>query len=306
MRFFLFLLVFLNLSLKTTTEECQYEIQKSETLFSIAQHFVIKTEALTKFNKIEDASKVRAGLKIKIPCENYHKYKNKEKPKRETASIKIEEKDTKIKQIQTQGPLTQVQINEKQVNQNKINQVPVKNEKAKEQNEEVKKIQIETPIFMDKNENEKVKIESNNICSFCSFDTFPIKDSRIKDTFGKNDNQHASGIEFIPKSFEDLNITSVSNGKVIYIGDSVSINKEEMIIVSNKDCFFAYSGNFKNKKFVKEGDKVRKGQIIATLNNCSDDSLDCNSKLPRLFFAVKIDHEGINCNPLLNFKNNQK
>ena len=110
---------------------------------------------------------------------------------------------------------------------------------------------------------------------------WPIKGKLIK-TFNKRLND-AKGIDIAGK--EGKSIKAAASGKVVYSGNGL-ISYGNLIIIKHNDLYLsAYAHN--RKLLVKEGQKVKVGQIIAELGKTGADN-------PRLHFEIRKNGKPVN------------
>ncbi len=241
-----------------------YQIKKGDTLFSIAQLCVIKTQSLLDYNQIKSVNLIKIGSTIKIPKNIALKCKEKlEDPKR-----------IKALELNAQNNLTK---NEEQ------------NKNLKTEPKKIVNVEIEKQIVSTKEENRKkiVPKRINNNCLICNLKK-PMK-GIIQDTFGKDGTKYSTGI-LIKTNQNKEPVRSVKDGKIIYSGDNISISGEQLIVISHGNFFSAYSFIPNGEIMIKEKDRVKEGQILGYINYSDKSDF-------QLYFSVRALN-GMICNPL--------
>ncbi|WP_283786633.1 murein hydrolase activator EnvC family protein [Bermanella sp. WJH001] len=101
--------------------------------------------------------------------------------------------------------------------------------------------------------------------------------------------QHKHGIELTSKLGDP--IVAIENGEVIYSGNAINSYGNLILIQHENHIISVYGNNYSN--YVHEGDKVKKGQLIAAVG-------ESDGKRPKLYFEVRF--KGKAQDPFLYFK----
>ena len=96
---------------------------------------------------------------------------------------------------------------------------------------------------------------------------WPVE-GKITQTFSPSDPARR-GIKIAGKT--GTQITAAGDGEVVYSGDGLVGYGQLIIIKHNQRFLSAYGHN--QKRFVKEGDKVKRGEVIATMGQLKGESL---------------------------------
>jgi murein DD-endopeptidase MepM/ murein hydrolase activator NlpD len=106
---------------------------------------------------------------------------------------------------------------------------------------------------------------------------WPIQGATVSSTFGYRWNRYHEGIDLVAPI--GTAIHAAASGEVIYSGQKISGYGNMIVIKHAGSVSSVYAHNKKN--FVKQGDKIKKGQKIAQLGNSG------KSTGPHLHFEVR-------------------
>lgn len=114
---------------------------------------------------------------------------------------------------------------------------------------------------------------------------WPVPASRrISSYFGKRGYSNHNGIDIPART--GSHVLSSTNGKVIYSGNGIS-GFGNLVIIAHGNGMSSVYGHL-HKRFVKKGDKVYRGQVIAQVGNTG------RSSGPHLHFEVRKKDQAVN------------
>ena len=260
-----------------------YTVRSGDTLYSIAWRFELNPKDLARWNKLSNSSLIHPGQRLHTrpstdSIDTNKRIKQSSRLIRPPAKIKtktiVVTQDETLYSIARQHKLTVQQL----VLYNNI-QKPYVIKPG--QILKLSATQRVASSAQRKNTNTRQvsskQVVSNQVVNW----RWPIKGKLIK-TFNKRLND-AKGIDIAGK--EGKSIKAAASGKVVYSGNGL-ISYGNLIIIKHNDLYLsAYAHN--RKLLVKEGQKVKVGQIIAELGKTGADN-------PRLHFEIRKNGKPVN------------
>ena len=220
---------------KNIITDDSYQVQKGETLYSIAWKAGIDFRLLAQMNNISKPYEIFPGQKLNLS----------------QGAVSIAKNKT-IKQ-----PVTEIKTTQKN-NKKTI---------AKEKPEEYGKNQTNQKVQKKVQKEPIKKIESDSFPSKVRKWRYP-SDGKIIDTYSTKENGNR-GIDFGGRPGDP--IIAAADGKVVYAGSALRGFGNLVIIKHNNDYLSAYAHN--RSLLVKEQDWVKAGQIIAEMGSSGTDKV---------------------------------
>ena len=220
---------------KNIITDDSYQVQKGETLYSIAWKAGIDFRLLAQMNNISKPYEIFPGQKLNLSQGTISIAKNKT----------IKQPVTEIKTTQKNNKKTIAKENPEEYGKNQTNQKVQK----KVQKEPIKK--IETDSFPHKVRKWR----------------YP-SDGKIIDTYSTKENGNR-GIDFGGRPGDP--IIAAADGKVVYAGSALRGFGNLIIVKHNNDYLSAYAHN--RALLVKEQDWVKAGQVIAEMGSSGTDKV---------------------------------
>lgn len=220
---------------KNTITDDSYEVQKGETLYSIAWKAGLDFRLLAQMNNISKPYEIFPGQKLNLS----------------QGTISIAKNKT-IKQ-----PVTEIKTTQKNNKKTIAKEKPEEYGKKQTNQKVQKKVQKE-PIK---------KIESDSFPHKVRKWRYP-SDGKIIDTYSTKENGNR-GIDFGGRPGDP--IIAAADGKVVYAGSALRGFGNLVIIKHNNDYLSAYAHN--RSLLVKEQDWVKAGQIIAEMGSSGTDKV---------------------------------
>lgn len=221
---------------RNTLRATSYEVQKGETLYSIAFRAGIDFRTLAQINDISAPYEIFPGQVLALT-----------------------ENGVKTATVDANYQPKYQPVNDKQQSQ-KNNKKTIANEKS----EEYGKKQASQKL---KNAVQKQLVKKDSFPNKIRQWRYPSK-GKIIDTYSTKENGN-KGIDFGGKLGDP--IIAAADGKVVYAGSALRGFGNLIIVKHNNDYLSAYAHNRVLK--VKEQDWVKAGQIIAEMGNSGTDSV---------------------------------
>ena len=258
-----------------------YTVRSGDTLYSIAWRFELNPEDLARWNKLSNSSLIHPGQRLHTRpypdgTATNKRVKQPSRTIRSPARIKtvVVTQDETLYSIARQHKLTVQQLASynnlkkpyviKPGQTLKLNVTQRVASSARKKNTKIQQASSK-------------QVVSNQVVNW----RWPIKGKLIK-TFNKRLND-AKGIDIA--GTEGKSIKAAASGKVVYSGNGL-ISYGNLIIIKHNDLYLsAYAHN--RKLLVKEGQKVKVGQIIAELGKTGADN-------PRLHFEIRKNGKPVN------------
>ncbi len=286
----------------------EHKIKSGENLYIIAKKYNTDLRSLIRHNKLKPPYVIRIGDKLKIPGVPYHVVKKGESlsaiARKYNVGLRSVVLQNKLKKPYVIKPTQKIYIPDEDV---PIKQAP-KKEVVKIPYAPIPKAKIVyAPI--PKREKESAKKEVPKFAYAPIPPNFKPKPAR-KTTHNFSDKFTDNGAQFLPPIkgkiisrfgqqghgiFNDgINISakkgvpvrSSQAGEVMY-SDKFNDRLGNLVLIRHKGGYMtAYAHNAKN--LVIQGDKVKRGQVIATIGNSG------NAKEPQLHFQIIKDDKRLN------------
>ncbi|MEE3003365.1 MAG: peptidoglycan DD-metalloendopeptidase family protein [Pseudomonadota bacterium] len=218
-----------------------YTVKKGDSLYYIAWHYGIDYKELAELNRIKSPYSLTIGQKINLLVPE----------KKVSSKTKDIQKKPNILSEETQSKTVKEKIKLKDNTEAKF--VKSKQNLEKKYTKTTKKTpQKKNPVHV------KVKSkQQKNIGKWI----WPVKPDKLKKDFFKGGAQRGVDLE----APYQAKVKAAADGVVVYTGNGIKGLGNLVIIKHPHDFLTAYG--YSNKVLVKEGQKIKSGQVIATVGH---------------------------------------